>query len=38
VTKIGCRPVVVGRAEIRFLGKRRFAPTPTIEMKTETEC
>jgi predicted transcriptional regulator of viral defense system len=36
VTKLAARPVVAGRARIRFLGKRHFHRTPTMEMKTET--
>lgn len=36
VTKAAARPVVAGRARIRFLGKRQHDKTPTTEMNTET--
>jgi predicted transcriptional regulator of viral defense system len=36
VTKLAARLVVAGRARIRFLGKRHFDCTLTMEMKTET--
>jgi len=36
VTRAAARPVVAGRARIRFLGKRRHDQTPTVELKTET--
>lgn len=36
VIRAAARPVVAGRARIRFLGKRQHDQTPTLEMKTET--
>jgi predicted transcriptional regulator of viral defense system len=36
VTRAAARPIVAGRARIRFLGKRRHEQTPTMELKTET--
>jgi predicted transcriptional regulator of viral defense system len=36
VTRAAARPIVAGRARIRFLGKRRHDQTPTTELKTET--
>ena len=36
MTRAAARPVVAGRARIRFLGKRHHDRTPTTEMKTET--
>lgn len=36
VTRAAARPVVAGRARIRFLGKHHHDQTPTREMKTET--
>ncbi len=36
VTDRQLRPVVAGRARIRFFRKLRIEPTPTMDMKTET--
>jgi predicted transcriptional regulator of viral defense system len=36
VTRTAARPVVAGRARIRFLGKRQHGQTPTSRMNTET--